>query len=994
MTLSAHAADVILDLSKLPPPAERRVDFIKDIQPLFAKTCYTCHGPDKQKSNYRLDAKPHAFKGGDIGKPILPGDSAHSPLIHYVAGVHPEIVMPPKGDPLTREQVGLLRAWIDQGAAWPADADKIQVADKNDWWSFRPIVRPAVPAGAVNPIDAFILAKLRERRLTPNPPADRLTLIRRVYFDLVGLPPAPAEVDAFVNDSDPHAYEKLVDRLLASPRYGERWGRHWLDAVRYGDTHGYDKDKIRENAWPYRDYVIRALNSDKPYDRFVREQLAGDALYPGTADGIVALGFIAAGPWDFVAQVELREGTIDKAITRNLDRDDMVTVAMNTFTSLTAQCARCHDHKFDPILQEDYYSLQAVFSAVDRADRAYEPNEEVARQRHDLQKRADELAMQRVELNKTIVAAAGPELAAIDARLASLAAIRNGGGERPEFGYHSQIEREQRVVKWVQVDLGLSNAIDHILLVGCNDDFNNIGAGFGFPVRYKIELCDDAAFKENTITVADHTAADVGNPGVRPQRFAVGGKAGRYVRVTATKLAPRKDDYIFALAELSVITPDGANAALGKDVTALDSIEAPGRWRTSNLVDGYYFGVGGTVARVELAKLTEQRSAIIAKAIDAPTWRRLEQLERDVKEAASQLKALPAPGMVYAAATDFAAQGSFVPTHGKPRPVFLLNRGSEKLPKEEVGPGTVALAFVPELASRFTISAERGEAGRRAALADWITDRRNPLTWRSIVNRVWQDHFGRGIVETPNDFGHMGALPSHPELLDWLASEFRDGGAFIRAQSIKQLHRLIVTSITYRQSCANNPANAQIDGGNQNLWRMNRTRLDAEAIRDSALSVAGQLDLTMGGPGFKAFGFKDDHSPHYAYGEYDPDAPGSHRRSVYRLIVRSVPDPFMETLDCADPSQIVARRNETLTPLQALAMMNNRFMVRMAELFAQRVEKLGVDLPTRINAACRLAYGRPATDLELRTLVEISQKHGLASACRLIVNSNEFVFVD
>jgi hypothetical protein len=310
-----------------------------------------------------------------------------------------------------------------------------------------------------------------------------------------------------------------------------------------------------------------------------------------------------------------------------------------------------------------------------------------------------------------------------------------------------------------------------------------------------------------------------------------------------------------------------------------------------------------------------------------------------------------------------------------------------------MGPGTVTLAQVPELPSRFG-GPQEAEAQRRADLVNWIVNPKNPLTWRSIVNRVWQYHFGRGIVETPNDFGHMGALPTHPELLDWLASEFRDGGQFIHAQSIKSLHRLIVTSATYRQSCANDEKMTEIDGGNQFLWRANRTRLEAEDIRDSVLSVAGKLDLKMGGPGFFDFGFKDDHSPHYTYAQYDPDDVATQRRSVYRLVVRSVPDPFMETLDCADPSQIVARRNETLTPLQALALLNNPFMVRMSEHFASRVEKISPDVGEQIDAACRLAYGRKATNLEKQTLSTIAQKYGLASACRLIFNSNEFVFVD
>ncbi|HEY7115751.1 MAG TPA: PSD1 and planctomycete cytochrome C domain-containing protein [Tepidisphaeraceae bacterium] len=712
----ARAVDI--DVSVLPPPVDRRIDFLEDIRPLLSARCYQCHGPEKQKSNYRLDLKPYALKGGDVGVvPIVPGDSAHSPLIQYVSRIHPEISMPPKGDPLTREEVAMLRAWIDQGARWPADADKIRVADRSDWWSLKPIVRPSIPIVAPedrprvrNAIDAFTLAKLREKHLTPNPEADRRTLIRRVTFDLTGLPPTPDEVESFLADPDPQAYEKLVDRLLASPRYGERWARHWLDQAHYGDTHGYDKDKVRDHAWPYRDYVIRAFNQDKPYARFVKEQLAGDSFYPDTTDGIAALGFLAAGPWDFVGHVELREGTIDKAITRNLDRDDMVAVTLNTFVSLTAQCARCHNHKFDPITQEDYYSLQAVFAGIDRADRP------------------------------------------------------------------------------------------------CGKDGSKV--------------------------------------------FAV----------------------------------------------------------------------------------------------------------------------VPLP---------------------KPRPIHLLYRGSEKQPKQEVGPGTIPLAHVPELSSRFRLPPGAPESARRAALADWITDPRNPLTWRSIVNRVWLHHFGRGLVETPNDFGHMGATPTHPQLLDYLAAEFRDGG-----QSIKSLHRLIVTSSTYRQSAAHNPQNAAIDAANQYLWRANRARLDAEELRDTVLAVAGQLDSKMGGPPFKTFGFKDDHSPHYNYAEYNPDDPASHRRSIYRLIVRSVPDPFMETLDCADPSQIVPRRNQTLTPLQALALLNDRFMIRMADHFAQRLAKSSPDLAIQIDTACRLAYGRPPTDLEKPTLAEIAQKHGLANTCRLIFNSNEFLFVD
>lgn len=657
------------------------------------------------------------------------------------------------------------------------------------WWSLQPLARPPIPevknaAWVRNPVDAFILSRLEKETMSPSPEADRRTLIRRLYYDLLGLPPPIEEIDAFLRDAKTQAYENLVDRLLASPHYGERWARHWLDVVHYGDTHGYDKDKVRPNAWPYRDYVIRAFNEDKPYSRFVEEQVAGDVLYPDTRDGIVALGFLAAGPWDFVGQVELREGTLDKKITRNLDRDDMVTTAMNTFISTTVQCARCHDHKFDPIKQEEYYGLQAVFAGIDRANRPYEANPKVETERRRLRDRQGELLTRKQSLDSRIKHLAGPA----------------------------------------------------------------------------------------------HIAASV---------------------------------------------------------------------------------------------LRRQNT----------------EIEAELKRIAIGLAALPPEKLVFASVTHFSAEGSFTPTRGKARPIYFLRRGSEKDPTKLVGPG--AIHCLASLGVQFPSADNQSEGQRRVALARWITDSRNALTWRSIVNRVWQYHIGQGIVATPNDFGRMGASPSHPELLDWLATRLRDQG-----QSLKQLHRLIVTSATYRQTSAHNAEYSRIDGGNRLLWRMNRRRLDAESIRDAVLAVSGRLDKKMYGPGFRAFGFRDDHSPHYKYEEYDPDEPTAQRRSIYRFIVRSVPDPFMETLDCADPSLNVARRNETLTALQALALLNNKFMVRMTEHFAARAERMGDDLPTRVTAAYRLALARsPASD-ELELLVSHARKFGLASACRLIVNTNEFHFVD
>jgi hypothetical protein len=963
--------------------------FREHVVPILESRCVGCHEGSKPKGGLSLVTAKQMLAGGESGPAIVAGKPDESLIIDYISGDEP--AMPKDGKPLSAAEIEAIRKWIAAGAKWP---DELELVDKKqydlNWWSLQPLDRPPLPkvqsSWLRTPIDAFILAKLTEQKLAPSPEADRRTLIRRLHFDLIGLPPSLEKVNAFVADNDPQAYEKLVDRLLASPQYGERWARHWLDVAHYGDTHGYDKDKVRPNAWPYRDYVIRAFNDDKPYTRFVEEQLAGDILYPGSAEGIIATGFIAAGPFDYVGQSEVAEGTLAKAITRNLDRDDMVATTINTFNSMTAQCARCHNHKFDPISQEDYYSLQAVFAGVDRADRPYDKDSQTMAKRAQLASQLEKLKARHAALIQQINERTGGELAKLDGQLQTLRAM-NADGQNAAFGYHSQIEKSADVTKWVQIDLGKPTVIGQIVLIGAYDSYGGIGAGFGFPVRFTVAIGDDPTFSAGATLVLDVTRADFPNPGVTPYSIDVKGQPGRFIRITATKLATRTADYIFAIGEAQVLSPGGMNIALGSAVTAFDSIEALPRWSRGNLVDGQYFGLQPRDVAEQITRVEKERRTLIAERTDPATSKSFDDLQFELPRARSQLDALPARDVVFAAATDFKPQGAFFATGGKPRPVHVLKRGNEKDPAQEVGPGSCS--YLPVLGSRFEVTTEAGEGARRVALARWLIDKRNPLTWRSIVNRVWQYHFGRGIVDSPNDFGRMGSLPSHPELLNWLAAEFRDG-----PQSIKQLHRLICRSAAYRQSSAGNAAFEKIDGGNQYLWRMNRRKLEAEAVRDSVLAVSGKLDTTAGGPGFRAFGFKDDHSPHYKYEEYDPDDPLSHRRSIYRFIVRSVPDPFMNTLDCADSSAVVAKRNETLTPLQALTLLNNKFMVRMAEHFAKRVEGMGNNPTEQLTSAWRLAFARDPANDELTPLVNFAEKHGLPSACRLIFNTNEFVFID
>ncbi len=814
------------------------------------------------------------------------------------------------------------------------------------WWSLRPLGKPQVPAagsnGARGAIDSFIRERLGREGLGPAPEADRHTLIRRVSFDLHGLPPSIDDAGDFLADPSPDAYERLVDRFLASPRYGERWGRHWLDVVHYGETHGYDKDKRRPHAWPFRDWTIRALNEDKPYARFVEEQLAADVLIPEDREAVAALGFIAAGPWDFVGHTELREGTVDKDITRSLDRDDMVATAASTFLSLTVHCARCHDHKFDPITQADYYRLQAVFAGVDRGDRPYGSSAAV-------EARRDALRGEKKALEDRAKSLSGPA----------------GGAASPSNGYHSAIMADAEHEKWVQVDLGRSRAIETVRLVPARPtDFPDT-PGFGFPARWRLEASDAADFSVAR-RIAEYMDADFANPGDRTVEVPAGGVRARYVRITATRLWPRTGDFVFALAELEVES-EGENAAGGRPVEALDSIEA-GRWGRTRLVDGY-----SSRARVEAAARAAGRPEAAPTgqytAVAREISERLAGVERD-------LASLPPAKFVYAAAP--------LP---RPRPIHLLERGDVRRPGSLMPPGAIACVAGPDPV--FRLDDPNREGARRAALARWIVDPRNPLAWRSIVNRIWHFHFGRGLVDTPNDFGLMGSLPSHPELLDWLAVRFLEEGG-----SLKRLHRLIVSSAAYRSASRSEPRALDKDADNRFLQRMNRTRLDAESVRDSILAAAGRLDLALGGPPEDHFLFKDDHSPVYDYARFDGAAAAGLRRSVYRTIVRSVPDPFFECLDCADPSILTPRREASVTVLQALALLNDPMVIDGAVRTAERAAREEPSLSARLDRVYRWILSRPPSAAEAKLLAEHAEVHGLASVCRLLFNANEFLFVD
>lgn len=819
------------------------VSFQNDVLPVLEQRCVVCHSGPNAQQGLQISSAAGLLRGGASGAAVVPGHPESSLLMAKISGEKP--LMPPIGERLPPEQIEVIRQWISQGAA---DDTKGAGAERDaTWWSLRPLNRPEPPATDSTwprtAIDRFILARLSEKGLRPSREAGRRTLIRRLTFDLHGLPPTPEEVKAFLDDSSPDAYEKLVDRLLASPRYGERWGRHWLDVIHYGESHGYDKDKPRRNAWRYRDYVIRSLNEDKPYDRFVKEQLAGDVLYPEDPAALIATGFIAAGPWDYVGHAELREGTQDKKIARLLDRDDMITATMSTFTSMTVHCARCHDHKFDPIPQKDYYSLQAVFAGVDRADQPYDDDPKTYSERRRLLKEAAQLAGVIRPLREEIAGLTSPRVEALEA------------------------EAE--------------------------------------PLRQR-----------RTLLFHEKTAGATAKERAENERL------------------------------------DQEMAAVGKQIQLLDN----------------------------------QREQEQLSLLETSRRERLKAAEGRLAEVKARMEALPKPNMVYAAASFFEPRDRFTPAI-VPRPVHVLSRGDVMSPMEPAPPG--ALSAVSALPARFEVANSEEEGSRRAALAEWIVDARNPLTWRSIVNRVWHYHFGRGLADSPNDFGRMGAQPTHPALLDWLATEFRDQGG-----SLKRLHRLILLSSVYRQSSQGDPNFETLDASNQYLWRMNRARLDAESVRDSILAVTGSLDLTMGGPSVEQFQFKDDHSPVYDYARFDVESPQSLRRSVYRFIVRSVPDPFMESLDCPDASLLTPKRNVTLTAVQALALLNDPLVISQSRRFAQALREHSSEVDEQIRLAYLKALGRSPRPDETALLGGYAREYGLENLCRLIFNSNEFMFIE
>ncbi|MEQ9409702.1 MAG: PSD1 and planctomycete cytochrome C domain-containing protein [Fuerstiella sp.] len=1011
--------------------------FTQKIAPLLTSQCLPCHShaAGKMEGGLTLDSRSGWVEGGDRGAAVIPGSPENSLVIQAVQRDDPDFQMPPER-PLSEDQIELLVEWVARGAPDPRTTEPAHGRpDPTDWWSLRPLTRPDVPSngrGAVHdhPIDAFVRQQSDARGLVSVPRADRLTLVRRLYFDLHGLPPTPAEAEAFCSDPDPLAWEKLVDRLLDSERYGERWARHWLDTIHFADSHGCEHDVFRPHAWRFRDYVITSLNRDKPWARFIREQLAADYFYPDESGLTPALGFIAAGPLELS-----RAGTAPVTFVY-LDRDDMVMQTMAAFASTTANCARCHDHKFDPITQQDYYALQAVFAGVGKGDVEFDADPAVAAERRRWRSLRDDAVAGRAtvllasEWDKVVNAweHTAREQQDVWVSLVPASYLSSDGAvlqKLDDSSLRASGPRPDKDTYTITAPVSLSSlsSLSALRLDVLTDEslpMNGPGRqdnGNLHLTEFEAQLF--AAENPEPVRLVFRQATADWNQDGWTISHALDGDAA-----TAWGIFPKVGESHSAVFELQEPLPLPAASHL---VVVLKQLHGGG-----HLIGRLkLYATDSAGAEVEILPQAVQQTLAVAR--ETRTEQQQISLAAYVlkRHAETQLAGLPKPQTVYAASDEY-SHGKKLEAPMEPAVVHVLDRGDIDKPGEVAVPGALsALNFRP---ARFQPGDTDQEAARRAALADWLADPDNPLTWRSVVNRVWSYHFGRGLCETPNDFGRMGGVPSHPELLDWLAVWFRDDAQ----GSLKQLHRLILTSATWQQASRQRVAQEQpliqgqpltqgqraavapesaampsgvvgstqvdpqtvdpqtVDRENRWLWRMNRRRLDAESYRDAVLQICGRLDLTMGGPGVRHFSTTQGRqtTPELDYESYDWSHPDAARRSIYRVVWRGIPDPFMDAMDFPDLGLMPSGRGFSVSALQALTLFNNTFVLHHSQHLATTLESEYATAEEQVGQACRLIFLREPRAAEHVMLVEYMQQHGLAATCRVLFNSNEFLFVD
>jgi hypothetical protein len=1079
----------------------------KQVLPILKASCLKCHSGKKARGGLHLDSRAGLLRGGDLGPALVLDKLDDSPLLKAIHHTD-DLKMPPKGK-LPAAQIDVLARWAKMGAPYtPAREEVVKApahkgmtitnADRN-YWAYRPVHRPAVPvvrnhAWLGSPIDAFILAKLEAKGLAPAPPADRVALIRRACYDLTGLPPTPEEIDAFVSDTRPDAYERLVDRLLASPAYGEKWGRHWLDLVRFAETHGYERDGDKPFAWRYRDYVINAFNTDKPYGRFLTEQLAGDELDEPTTESLIATGYYRLGLWD--------DEPADRLQLHYDVLDGIVSTTAQVALGMTVGCARCHDHKRDPIAQRDYYRLLAFFNDI--TDMNVSNLRKIAtpeqRRQHEQElaakrEREGKLYQEQYRIEQRFLAAlasakgisAGrligsdmvdlsyrfyrdtweklPDFEALKiedsgtvangyfslapaSRTEAIGLVYQGKLKVPAAGKYTffvestdgarlqvngkiVIDRTSRGRQRSEGTIDLSAGLVSIRL----DWFNANGKpalavawqGPGVPRR---SLTDDESQADGRSLISDSRRAGVEwryttelmgfgwyQPGFDDSTWKKGsggfgqeGTPGAVVRTQwktpniwlrktfdvteipaglALNLHHDDDVQVYLNGRLiyrsrgylvtyrRIVLGERAVAALRKGTNLLAI-------HCQQFSGGQYIDVGLVAdAQADLASLMRKHGP---ELLGEESMRRHAEVSTELDS--SRKTRLPEPGMDIMCVRE---SGS--------TPTRVLIRGNPHVPGEPVTPG------FPEVlcnaAAKLPAIKPGQSSSKRRALAEWLTSPGNPATARVLANRLWQYHFGRGIVPTSSDFGKLGEAPTHPELLDYLASEL------VRDWSLKRLHRLIMLSSAYRMSSNGNPAALAKDPANMLFWRFNMRRLTAEEVRDSMLAVGGTLNLRMAGPGvyptIPRSVLAGQSMPGNGWGKSPPEEQA--RRSVYVHVKRSLIVPILEAHDLADTDSSCAVRYTTTVPTQALAMLNGDFTTEQAVALAQRLAAAAPhDLEGQVKYAIRLTTGRTPTKAEVRHDVafvkemqaenKLTAGEALKLYCLMALNANEFMYLD
>lgn len=957
------------------------------MKPLFQKHCVDCHGPEKQKAGLRLDTAKSAIQGGDSGAAITPGDAAKSLLFERITAADEDERMPPKGDPLPPEAIDSISAWIQAGAQGPPDESPDDAPrTRSSHWAFQPLLRPALPPARANPgslserdpesnvagaetaIDRFVRARLRRDSIEPAPEADPSTLIRRLSLDLTGLPPAPDALDAYRNDTAPGAYERLVDRLLASPHFGEHWGRHWLDLARYADSDGYEKDRVRPNAWVYRDWVIDAFNDDMPFDEFTRQQLAGDLLPRGGLAAKVATGFHRN-------TLTNTEGGVDQEEFRCKANVDRTSTTSTIWLGLTVGCAECHTHKFDPITQREFYQLYAFFDAVQEKDIPAPPPDEWARYqaaladwtsaRREIEFARDayfesDLSDARTAWEARVAATASTwhqavPVAAHAANGTTLTPLPDGtveaGGPSPNTEIYTV---EFEVPPWEIAAIRL----EPVPAVGDTAGPGRTGHGNFVLSEFSAVLIQDAAESPLPIRSARSDYSQAKYPaensidGDRSTGWAIGGaildphaivfslehpaRVGEAGRSSGARLRLVIDQSHGTMHTIDRIRVAFSNTPLTEtpnpvpvDVIQISAIPVDERTEEQRLrVDEYYRGHVDPTAldfKDQLARHDKRKPS-------APTRK------------ARTLAENPNPPL-----TRIHLRGDF------------LRKG------EPVEPGTLSVLhpFHPR---------QDSTRPNRLDLADWLMAPENSLTPRVTVNRLWAQLFGAGLVKTVDDFGTRGDLPSHPELLDWLASEYRRLG-----WSRKALIKTIVMSATYRQTSKHRTDLVDLDPTNRLLARQNRFRLSAEGVRDAWLTASGLLDATIGGPSIRPPLPADIAALGYANSVQWNTSPGgdAYRRGLYIHFQRTVPYPMLVTFDAPDRNATCARRERSNTPLQALTLLNGPVFQEAARALAHRIHDAeSASGEEKLRIAFRLCFSRDPDRDEmtvLKTLIERQQ---------------------